>query len=100
MKKKSKPTSVRLDTELLNELDQRCTSIGCKRNNFIKKAIEKELNGSQSEPIPKNCMTCDESSHEHMRKIISILHDSEESTTEYDDDDRIISFSTGWRYDN
>lgn len=40
MKKKAKPTSVRLDYELLEELDQRCEKVGCSRNDFIKNAVE------------------------------------------------------------
>ena len=39
MKKKIKPTSVRLDNELLEELDQRCGQLGCSRNDFIKNSV-------------------------------------------------------------
>jgi len=40
MKKKTKPTSVRFDNELLKELDQRCEKVGCSRNDFIKNSVE------------------------------------------------------------
>ena len=40
MKKKTKPTSVRFDNELLEELDQRCSKVGCTRNDFIKNSVE------------------------------------------------------------
>lgn len=40
MTKKVKPTSVRLDNELLEELDQRCEKLGCSRNDFIKNSVE------------------------------------------------------------
>ena len=40
MTKKVKPTSVRLDNELLNKLDQRCNKVGCSRNDFIKNSVE------------------------------------------------------------
>jgi len=40
MKKKTIPTSVRLDNDLLKELDQRCSKVGCTRNDFIKNSIE------------------------------------------------------------
>ena len=40
MKKKTKPTSVRFDNELLEELDQRCSKVGCSRNDFIKNSVE------------------------------------------------------------
>jgi len=40
MKKKTKPTSVRFDNDLLEELDQRCDKLGCSRNDFIKNSVE------------------------------------------------------------
>lgn len=40
MKKKTKPTSVRFDNDLLKELDQRCEKVGCSRNDFIKNSVE------------------------------------------------------------
>jgi len=40
MKKKTKPTSVRFDNDLLEELDQRCEKLGCSRNDFIKNSVE------------------------------------------------------------
>jgi len=40
MKKKVKPTSVRFDNELLDELDQRCDKLGCSRNDFIKNSVD------------------------------------------------------------
>ena len=40
MKKKTKPTSIRFDNDLLEELDQRCEKIGCSRNDFIKNSVE------------------------------------------------------------
>lgn len=40
MKNIVKPTSVRLDVELLEELDQRCKKVGCSRNDFIKNSVE------------------------------------------------------------
>ena len=46
MKKKVKPTSVRLDNELLEELDQRCGKLGCSRNDFIKNSVDFIINQS------------------------------------------------------
>ena len=43
MKKKTKPTSVRFDNDLLEELDQRCEKIGCSRNDFIKNSVEFDI---------------------------------------------------------
>jgi len=48
MKKKTKPTSVRLDNKLLKELDQRCEKVGCSRNDFIKNSVDFIISG-QSE---------------------------------------------------
>ena len=46
MKKKTKPTSVRFDSDLLEELDQRCSEVGCSRNDFIKNSVEFIINDS------------------------------------------------------
>ncbi len=46
MKKKTKPTSVRFDSDLLDELDQRCSKIGCSRNDFIKNSVDFIINNS------------------------------------------------------
>jgi len=44
MKMTTKPTSVRLDNKLLEELDQRCRKVGCSRNDFIKNSVELVMN--------------------------------------------------------
>jgi len=46
MKKKIKPTSIRLDKDLLEELDQRCSAVGCSRNDFIKNSVDFIINNS------------------------------------------------------
>jgi len=48
MKKKTKPTSVRFDSDLLEELDQRCEKVGCSRNDFIKNSVEFIINDSSN----------------------------------------------------
>ena len=40
----STTTSIRLDKEFLEEIDSRCNTLGCTRNDFIKSAIELKLN--------------------------------------------------------
>ena len=43
MKKKNqkvKPTSVRLEEKLLNDMDERCNELGCSRNDFIRSSVE------------------------------------------------------------
>jgi len=37
-------TSIRLDKEFLEEIDSKCNTLGCTRNDFIKSAIESKLN--------------------------------------------------------
>jgi len=40
----STTTSIRLDKRFLEEIDSRCNTLGCTRNDFIKSAIESKLN--------------------------------------------------------
>ena len=46
MKKKTKPTSVRLDPDLQDDLDERCDELGCSKNKFIEESIKLGLGGS------------------------------------------------------
>ena len=39
-KNKTKPTSIRLESELLEDLDKRCDELGCSRNDFIRSSVE------------------------------------------------------------
>ena len=73
MKKKTNPTSVRFDNELLQELDQRCGKLGCSRNDFIKNSVEfiitnqsdfdfgdndeEEIEGDEPKPIVTEIVT-------------------------------------------
>ena len=45
-KKSVKPTSVRLDPELQDELDDRCNNLGCSKNKFIEESVKLGLGGS------------------------------------------------------
>lgn len=40
VKNKAKPTSVRLEPELQKELDERCTDLGCSRNDYVKESVK------------------------------------------------------------
>ena len=42
----SKTISIRLSSELIQKIDEKCVTDGCCRNDFVKKAIENAL-GSQ-----------------------------------------------------
>ena len=42
----SRTVSIRLSSELIQRIDERCNTDGCCRNDFVKKAIENAL-GSQ-----------------------------------------------------
>ena len=48
----SRTVSIRLSSELIQRIDQRCNTDGCCRNDFVKKAINDAL-GSQNKPIPE-----------------------------------------------
>lgn len=58
----TKPTTIRIESELLNQIDQKCNSLKCSRNDYIKNAIEFAMNGysdfnfdeSDSESITQN----------------------------------------------
>ena len=39
----TKPTTVRLDKEELDEIDNRCKTLQCNRNDFIKNAVKDAL---------------------------------------------------------
>jgi len=48
----TKTASIRLAKTKFQEIDSRCSSMGCNRNDFIKKAINDALE-FQNEPIPE-----------------------------------------------
>ena len=94
----TKTASIRLAKTKFQEIDSRCFSMGCNRNDFIKNAIEKQLNGHNSD-LFQNCTTCDEEVHNSLRKIIRSLHESDSYNLEEDDDGRPLRFSAEWIYD-
>jgi len=47
----SKTISIRLSSELIQRIDDRCNTNGCCRNDFVKNAINAALN-PKDEPIP------------------------------------------------
>jgi len=94
----TKTASIRLTKTKFQEIDSLCSSIGCNRNDFIKNAIERQLNDHNSDPF-HNCTTCDEESHNTLRKIINSLHGTDSYNFEEDDDGRPLRFSAEWIYD-
>ena len=48
----SKTISIRLSSELIQRIDDRCNTDGCSRNDFVKNAINDALK-SKNEPIPE-----------------------------------------------
>ena len=44
-RRKNKPTSIRLDPDLQEELQERCSNLRCSRNDFMKASIEFGLRG-------------------------------------------------------
>jgi len=61
----TKTTSIRLDEELLEEIDERCVKNECNRNDWIKLAIENqlEMEASDEEEQPKATLTPIEDNH-------------------------------------
>jgi len=47
----SRTVSIRLSSELIQRIDDRCVADGCCRNDFVKNAINNALE-SEKEPIP------------------------------------------------
>ena len=47
----SRTISIRLSSELIQRIDERCNTEGCCRNDFVKNAINDALN-PKDEPIP------------------------------------------------
>ena len=47
----SRTVSIRLSSELIQRIDERCVTDRCCRNDFVKKAINNALE-SEKEPIP------------------------------------------------
>ena len=47
----SRTVSIRLSSELIQRIDERCNTDGCCRNDFVKNAINDALE-SKKEPIP------------------------------------------------
>ena len=66
----TKTTSIRLDSEILNQIDDRCSDLGCSRNDFIKTAIDNLL---EVEDI-------DETKKEHQKITISKITEEEQKS--------------------
>lgn len=52
----TKTVSVRLESELISEIESKCNSDGCCRNDFIKNAISEKLSGND-EPVSEARVT-------------------------------------------
>ena len=104
----TKARSIRLQESKFKEIDELCRLKGCNRNDFIKNAIEKELNGSNSSIRPgnsiedriRNCSCCDEAVKENHMRIINNLHDTDCIETKEDDSGRLESVEMYWNYED
>jgi len=69
----TKTTSIRLDREILNQIDDRCSDLGCSRNDFIKTAIDnllelEDIDETKKEPQK---ITLSEIPEEEKSKVIT-----------------------------
>ncbi len=49
----SRTVSIRLSSELIQRIDEKCVTDGCCRNDFVKKAINEALKSEKSIPVMK-----------------------------------------------
>ena len=47
----SRTVSIRLSSELIQRIDERCNTDGCCRNDFVKNAINNALKPEKAEPL-------------------------------------------------
>ena len=47
----SRTVSIRLSSELIQRIDERCNTDGCCRNDFVKNAINNALESEKVEPL-------------------------------------------------
>lgn len=97
-----KTVGTKLDNSEYEEFEEYCNENGLTKSEQLRTLIKnygnEKLSNSDSEPF-KDCTDCDEEVHNHLKEIINKLHESEGATTRFDDDGRIIEYSTYWVYD-
>jgi len=49
----SRTVSIRLSSEMIQEIDEKCVTDGCCRNDFVKNAINEALKSEESIPVMK-----------------------------------------------
>ena len=49
----SRTVSIRLSSELIQRIDEKCVTDGCCRNDFVKNAINEALKSEKSIPVMK-----------------------------------------------
>jgi len=95
----SKTVSSRLPKETHERLHECCNNMGITINDFVKKAVENQLNGSDSINNQfQNCAHCDNEVHEIYKKVIESIHDADSSTFDEDDKGRPLKFEAEWSY--
>ena len=96
----TKTASIRLEKSKFKEIDEKCGLSGCNRNDFIKNAIENQLNRSyQAQNRFSNCSNCDEESHETFKMIIEKIHDADYHRLDEDDSGRPLHAEIDWNYE-
>jgi len=96
----SQTVSSRLPKETHERLRECCNNKGITINDFVKKAVENQLNGSDPTNNQfQNCTDCDNEIHEMYKKVIESIHDVDSTSFEDDDKGRPLTFTTEWIYD-
>jgi len=71
----TKTASIRMEKSKFKEVDEKCSLLGCNRNDFIKNAINEKLTEVNSRF--EGCTDCDQEVHDTMMMIINNIHDAE-----------------------
>jgi len=96
----SKTVSSRLPKETHERLYECCNNKGITINDFVKEAVEHQLNGSDHTNNQfQNCTDCDNEIHEIYKKVIESIHDADSTSFEDDDKGKPLTFSAEWIYD-
>jgi len=93
-----KTVSTKLSKEDFEEFQENCNDNGQCMSERLRELIKMNTN-SNSKPF-ENCTNCDEETHETLRKISNLLHESDSYSLDEDDNGRPLRFNVEWIYNN